>query len=298
MSKQAIRHLGLGSALVVVAFGACANDPVYIDPDDGIVAGLETDAMGDPVPGKASFLLPIHTERASDVTDREKLQMDVTTKYGADVVVPYVRVGNLEVSVEWTIENRSDKDGQAQIEINGANQFYDYDPKMVILSTSDEAPKTPGLSGDVPIDVPAGTIVNGLFTEDDMRETSIDLDQITRGRVNPFRARLTISKNVDHFAQLTEVTFVDDGEGGMEAAPQMETGVVFPREAFAQMLRFDFVFSADQEMVLRYDVRVRDVRGNVLHDKLRSAPTAELQYMDPYTSENGFYAPAPPAPGA
>lgn len=287
----------LGSALAVVAFGACTNDPIYIDPDDGIVAGLETDDEGEPVPGKASFLLPIHTERDSDVEDREKLQMEITEKYGADVVVPYVRVGNLEVSVEWTIENRSDMDGQAMIEINGANQFYDYDPEMVILSTDDEAPKTPGLTGDIPIDVPAHTIINGLFTEDDMRETAIDLDQVTRGRVNPFRARLTISKNVPEFAQLTEIMFVDTGEG-MEAAPQEETGVKFPRSVFAQMLRYDFVFFANREMVLRYDVRVRDVRGKVIHDKLRSAPMDELQYMDPYTSENGFYAPAPPAPGA
>ncbi|CAN5809807.1 hypothetical protein BH11MYX2_BH11MYX2_14440 [soil metagenome] len=297
MSTPSIRNLGLGSALALVAFGACANDPIYIDPDDGIVAGLETDMEGEPVPGTASFLLPIHTERASDIDDRTSLQADITTQYGADVVVPYVRVGNLEVSVEWTIENRSDKDGQATIEINGANQFYDYDPKMVILSTDREAPKTPGLSGDIPIDVPAGTIVNGLFTEDDMRETSIDLDQITRGHVNPFRARLTISKNIDEFAQLSDVMFVTTDEG-MEAAPQTETGVKFPRSVFAQMLRFDFVFSANQEMVLRYDIRVRDVRGKVIHDKLRSAPMAELQYMDPYTSQNGFYAPAPPAPGA
>jgi hypothetical protein len=288
----------LGSALALVAFGACANDPIYIDPDDGIVAGTETDMDGDPVPGTGSFLLPIHTERQSDVEDREKLQTEITTKYGDMVTVPYVRIGNLEVSVEWTIENRSDKDGEATIEINGANQFYDYDPKMVILSTDDEAPKTPGLAGDVPIDVPAGKIINGLFTEDDMREASIDLDQITRGRVNPFRARFTISKNDQEFDQLTEVMFVDDGEGGMEAAPQDPTGVVFPRSVFAQLLRLDFVFNASQEMVLRYDVRVRDVRGDVIHKKLRSAPMDELQYMDPYTSENGFYAPAPAAPGA
>ena len=276
--------------LLFATVAACANDPIYIDPGDGIPAGLETDMEGEPVPGKASLLLPIEKETADDIKDREALQADLP----ADVVVPYVRVGDLEVSVEWTIKSYGDMPGTAFIQINGANQFYEYDPEMIVLSEDEEAPKTPGLSGDIPIDVAPGQTVSGLFTEDDMREASIDLDQITRGRVNPFRARFTIAKSDEEFAQLTEVEYDDEGE----ALPQMTTGVVFPREVFAQMLRLDLVFSANRHMGMNFNVRVRDVRGKIINKKLSTAPADELQYVDPYAAENGFYTSMPPAPGA
>lgn len=122
-----------------------------------------------------------------------------------------------------------------------------------------------------------------------MREAAIDLDEITRGRVNPFRARYTIAKNDREFAQLSEVMFDMDGE----ALPQTPTGVVFPRSVFAGMVRLDLVFEPDHHMVLEYAVRVRDVRGDMINMKFFDAPADELQYMDPYASENGFYEVAP-----
>lgn len=279
----------LPCTLLLLAVG-CTNDPIYMQPDADLETGLETDEEGNPIPARAQFMLPIATETEDDIADREALQEEINN---AEVVVPYVRVGDLEVSVEWTIENLTDMDGTATIQINGANQFYEYDPELIVLSQDDEAPPTPGLTGDIPIDVPGGRVISGLFTEDDLREASIDLDQITRGRVNPFRARFTIAKNDREFAQLTEVMFDEDGE----ALPQQTTGVVFPRQVFAQMLRLDFVFSANRHMIMKYDVRVRDVRGEIIHELLKTAPEDELQYADPYAAENGYYTAAPAAPG-
>lgn len=275
--------LALGLGLV-----GCTNDPIYIPPGmDGarLEGGLEVDMDGNPVPAKTSVVLPINTETDEDIEDRTALQMTLPP----EVVVPYIRVGDLEVSVEWTIRNLTDTDGQATMQVNGANQFYEYDPDLVVLSEDDEAPETPGLTGDIPIDIPANGTVSGLFTEDDMREAAIDLDQITRGRVNPFRARFTISKNDREFAQLTEVMFDMDGE----ALPQTATGVVFPRAAFAGMLRLDLVFEPNRHMVLEYAVRVRDVRGKIINMMFFDAPAGELQYTDPYASENGFYTAMP-----
>ena len=96
--------------------------------------------------------------------------------------------------------------------IGGGNwNGFSYDPTLIVLDPNDdEAPKTPGLSGDIPIDVPAGGEVSGLFTEDQLREASIDLDQVTRGNVNPFRASLTISKNATSFQPLTPPRPGDD----------------------------------------------------------------------------------------
>lgn len=278
------------TALVMLGLVGCTNDPIYIPPGmDGprLEGGVEMDMDGEIVPAKTSVVLPINTETMEDMADREALQMTMP----AEVTVPYLRVGDLEISVEWTIRNLDDADGQATLQVNGANQFYDYDPEMVMLSADDEAPPTPGLTGDIPIDIPAGGRVSGLFTEDDMREAAIDLDQITRGRVNPFRARYTISKNALQFAQMSELMFDMDGE----PLPQMETGVVFPRAAFAGMIRLDLVFMPDRHMVLEYAVRVRDIRGKMINMLFFDAPADELQYTDPYASENGVFAVAPPA---
>lgn len=279
------------ASFLVAALVGCTNDPIYIPPGtDGprLEGGLEVDMEGERVAAKTSVVLPINTETMDDIEDRMALQATISSP---EVIVPYIRVGDLEISVEWTIRNMTDEDGQATMQINGANQFYEYDPELVVLSEDDEAPPTPGLTGDIPIDIPASGTISGLFTEDDMREAAIDLDQITRGRINPFRARYTIAKNDREFAQLTEVMFDEDGE----AIAQESTGVVFPREVFAGMLRLDLVFDPDRHMVLEYQVRVRDVRGEMINMLFFDAPADELQYTDPYAAENGFYTAMPAA---
>ncbi|MFN0251154.1 MAG: hypothetical protein ACKV2T_30040 [Kofleriaceae bacterium] len=285
-------HLWATSLLAVVVGiggGGCTNNPIYLPPGtDGprLEGGLEMDMDGNRIAARTSVVIPINTETMDDIAERQAMQMTMP----ADVIIPYIKVGDLEVSVEWTIRNLEDSPGQATMQINGANQFYEYDPLLVVLSEDDEAPNTPGLTGDIPIDIPAGGTIGGLFTEDDMREAAIDLDQITRGRVNPFRARFTISKNDRQFPQMSELMYDEDGE----ALPQTETGVVFPREAFAGMVRLDLVFDPDRHMVLEYAVRVRDVRGQMINTLFFDAPAEELQYTDPYASENGFYTAMPP----
>ena len=76
---------------------------------------------------------------------------------------------------------------------------------MIMLDPNDdEAPPTPGLLAATSRSTsPADGEVSGLFTEDQLREASIDLDQITRGNVNPFAAMLTINKNAQAFQPMT-----------------------------------------------------------------------------------------------
>jgi hypothetical protein len=192
-------------------------------------------------------------------------------------VIPYIAVDDLQIEVEWTITNLTDKPGNATVQLNGANQFFRYDPSLITLSMDEEAPPPPGLDGDVPLDIPANGKLSGLFTEDNVREAAVDLDQITRGNVNPFRATLTISKNIDQFAQLEPLMFDEDGE----PLAQATTGVMFPREAIPAMLELDIVFKPDRHMKLEYTVRVRDVRGDLLPDKLLAADMADLEPFMP-----------------
>ena len=273
---------------VVVGLVGCANDPVYLQAPMTMEAGTPDPAnMGMLSQAKASLLLPIKTETAADKTRRDALAAKL-----APVLVPYVKVGDLEIDVEWTIKNLDTKPGQARIQLNGANEFFSYDPSIVNLAPPDaeDPPKTPGLSGDIPIDIPAGGTVSGLFTEDDLREASIDLDQITRGNVSPFRATLTVSKNALSFQPMTLPTL---NAAGMYT--QTAVGPPVPREAFAELVRIDLVFKPDTHMTLDFNVRVRDLRG-ILHDLLLTAVTqkpGELQMFDPMVYNPMIGPPAP-----
>jgi hypothetical protein len=259
-------------ASVVAGLAVCANDPVYIPAPMSMEAGV-ADMTGMLSEAKASLQLPIKTETASDMRDRARLAQEL-----APVMVPYVKIGDLEVQVEWTIKNLDMTPGQAKIELNGANEFFSYDPSIIVLDPgNDEAPPTPGLSGDIPIEVPAGGEVSGLFTEDELREAAIDLDQITRGNVNPFRATLTSSKNAQEFQPLTPpmpavVDYV-----------QMPDGPAIPREAFAELTRIDLVFKPTTHMVLDYNVRIRDLRG-IMHDLLLTAVTDKPGELESFTN--------------
>src|SRR5262249_16049731 len=144
----------------------------------------------------------------------------------------------------------------------------------------EEAPATPARAGDIPIDVPASAEVSGLPTEDDVREGAIDLEEITRGNFNPFRAELTISKNIKDFQPLTPYI---PPMNGMDAPEQMPMGSPIPREAFAEFTRIDLVFKPDRHMILEYNIRIRDIRG-IMHSLLLAAETekpGELQMFMP-----------------
>ncbi len=248
--------------------GACANDPEYIPGPGNLEAtGMEVDAEGELIGVRAELRLPFETETAEDRTERDLRTTEL------EVAVPYVKVGDVAVSVEWTIKNLDAEPGVARVQLNGANEFFSYDPSMIVLSLDDEAPPTPGLDGDVPIHVPANGVVSGLFREDQVLEASIDLDQITRGNVSPFAATLRVDKNATEFQPLTPPM------PGDEEYVQTPVGIAIPREAFAHLVRVDLVFKPDHHMVLEYTVRIRDVRG-IVDDMLLAAPMEQLHGFD------------------
>ncbi len=219
---------GLVGLVGLFAIG-CANDPVYLPAPMNLEGGID-DGTGAISSARAELVLPINTETTKDATARAARSAEL----GVDV--PYVKVGDIEVSVEWTIKNLEAMDGDALIELNGANELFSYDPTLIVLSADDEAPPTPGLDGDIPIHIPANSTISGLFREDQLREASIDLDQISRGNVNPFRAMLTVSKNVESFQPLSTY------DPNMPDIAQVPTGDPIPREAFRGLIRIDMVF--------------------------------------------------------
>jgi hypothetical protein len=261
-----VHHLvaivGLGLA---VGVAGCADDPQYIDPQQNMEVGVDPTMAG--MPATATVTLPIELETDKDAMDRATL----AAQLGVDV--PYVRIGDMAVSLEWTVKNLSDTDGVAFIDVNGGNEYFTYVPlNFVIDPEEDETP--PPLMGHIPIDVPAGGQVSGVFREDEVREASIDLELITRGGMNPFAALLTNN------ADLTEYQPTAPIDPTMPDLGTMPVGNPIPIEAFGQIVEFDLAFTATGHMVMEYDVRVRDYRG-VLHPDLLDAPAGELTMFAP-----------------
>lgn len=246
-------------AAVLAALSAgCTNDPVYL-PGLLSLEGGGIDAEGMQIPAVAEHPLPIRLETADEARLRAARAAELA------VEVPYVKLGDIEVSVEWTIQNLDPASaGTALVQLNGANEVFAYDPTLIVLGDPDEVPPAPGLAGDIPIHVEAGGTVSGLFREDQLREASIDLDQITRANVNPFAARLEVHKNVELFQPLSALM------PGVEDYVQTPVGDPIPREAFRQIIRVDLVFKSDRAMMMNYTIRVRDTRG-IMHDLLDTA---------------------------
>jgi hypothetical protein len=275
-----MRSIAHAIAVGTVSLAACANDPTYVQCPPGgampdCVTSLEigiddgTGTMTNTSEVKSKLLLPIRVENTDDNAAR------VARSAELGVEVPYVKLGDIEVSVEWTIKNLEAEEGIVVVELDGATEFFEYDPDLIVLDTDDDAPPTPGLEGNIPLRIPGNGVVSGIFREDQVREASIDCEQVTRANVNPFAATLTINKNDDQIQPLTPF------DPTMPDVMQMPAGPAIPREAFANLVRLDLVFAtapgADtRHMVLEYTVRVRDVRGKMLHDELYEAPADEL----------------------
>jgi hypothetical protein len=275
--------------IVVLASACGANDPIYLASPNNMEAGMD-DGSGNPVVAKSSLVLPVKTESTYDMM----ADMKLAAKLG--VMVPYVKVGDLDIEVEYTIKNLDNTPGQAKVELNGANEFFVYDPSMINLTPpgAEEAPPTPGLAGDIPIDIPANGSYSDTFREDQLLEAEIDLDEITRGNVNPFAATLNINKADKLFQPqtppllLTAMCMTAPLPAACQTCvnnPQdpscqpMPMGVAVPRAAFAGIIRVDLVFKPDHHMVLDYTVRVRDHRG-IIHDMGLSAPKSQVvQFM-------------------
>jgi hypothetical protein len=269
-----------------LAATACANDPLYLACDQLLEASdtcIDLEAGQDDGTGmavqevKSSLLLPINLEPMIDAQVRAQR----TGELGVDV--PYVKVGDVEVSVEFAIQNLDDSEGIALIELNGATEFFDYDPDKIVLSTEDEAPETPPLAGNIPLHIPGGATLTGIFREDELREASIDIEQVTRANVNPFRAVLTVSKNLESIQP-----FLPFDPELPDEPPQLDPAATpIPREAFASLIRVDLVFKPDRHMLMRFNVRVRDVRGDLVNERALAAPADELQPFDIQSFEVG-----------
>jgi hypothetical protein len=247
--------------VAALAAAACGSDPRYLPSPVAIEVGNGPDGARS---GTSSLTLPIERESNADRMARDGL----AAALGAPV--PYVRLDDLDVELEYTIKNLTGEAGQARVNLTGASELFAYVPVAFVLDP-DEDDEPPPLAGNIPIELGPDEVVSGVLREDQLREASLDLELITRGGLNPFAAIL-----VRH-----------EDEPAITLVPE---GVTAPLDRLGHLIRFDVTFVADRHMVLEWAVRVRDRRG-ILHADLGAAPAEELTVFTP-----ADYAPPPPPP--
>lgn len=256
---SATRHCGILLG-VFVACGACAADPEYLQPQ--LALEVNSPSAGEEAPGEATaqIFLPVELEDEEDLADRTEESQ--STGIPLDML-PYVRLGDLSVSVEWTLRNLSEEDGLAFVNLNGANEYFAFDPALLdIAPDEDEVEPPPPLVGNVPILVPPLATVSGVIREDEVDEAAIDLELISRGGANIIAAILDVNEATEEFVDTA-------------------SGMVFSRDQFAGLVRIDMTFVANRHMVLEFAVRVRDHRG-LLHEDLLEAVNTEPELLQPF----------------
>lgn len=243
----------------------CTNEPQYVTcapmgPAPNDKCSIEADAMSDLTTQSGTLHVPVMPDSmwsSRDRNEREDIQMTVAD----GVEVPIYRLEHYDLSVEWTVTNLDASPGTFFVDLNGANEMITYDPSIIDIDpTSDEDPPAPPLAGNIPFDIAPNGTLDGTFREDQLLEAAINLDQMSRGGWNPFKAELTVSKN-DNF-------FTDTG------------GLEVPRVAFRQLVRVDIVFRPDRHMRLDFTLRVREHK-NVVHEMGLNAPDGEIMIYDP-----------------
>jgi hypothetical protein len=267
--------------LILIGLAACANptnQPQYVTcPEMGtdlctLEAGTD-DGTGELSEAKGSVHIPIKPEGDWKQADRDR-RMELQNTVEAGIEVPIYRLEHYDIEVEWTVTNLTDTMSEFRVDLNGANETFAYDPSLIILDpTDDEAPPTPPLAGNIPIDIGPNATISGTFREDQLVEAAIDLDQISRGAVNPFRAILTTSRHDDSFQPVTPYDYVNMTGGE-------PTGPAVPELAWRQIVRVDIVFKPLAHMKIDYTVRVRE-HTEVIHEEGLNAPTGEIQVLDP-----------------
>jgi hypothetical protein len=245
------------SWLIVTAVGvaaglaACKSDPRYVDPN----APLEVGVPGsDTNEGMAVIEIPFRLERDDEIEKREARAAEL------GVEVPYVKLDDVKVSMEWSAENLGDNPAEITILVNGATEFAAFVPANFVIDP-DEDEEPPPLMGGIPMILEPGELRTGVFREDQVYEASVDLELMYRAGYNPFAAVLEQNATIPEIIDLN--------------------GASVPPEVFASMVRFDITVRTTGHMIFRYAVRVRDERG-ILHKKLLNPDDpGELTTFDP-----------------
>lgn len=231
---------------------AGCNDPAYFEGFETL--RLDADAIaasqaeGSMTAGPPEIGAYVQTEYWIDYGEPTAAELAELQPAGAEPAdaIPWIRRDALDISVTWTLTNDSDERVRAWVALDGATEFYDWNPiAMYGIGGGEDAEELafPSLLGYFPRILEPAQVMHGEFREDDMSEAAYDLDVLTRFCGGPF-------------AVLNNRSEADPR--GTEALPA-DAIIAGP-----VMLRL--TLGGDGPMHLDYSIRVRD-RDGVLFDR-------------------------------
>jgi hypothetical protein len=239
-----------GRLLIFLALCASGcNNPTYL-------AGYPIELMAGANSAMGLYVLPVRrpTQKEADalVALQQKLMLPQA--------VPWAQTRDFDIEIEYSIKNLDAKDTIAFAYLDGGNEFGDYVPAAYLnpaVNVNDQAPP-PHLVQSEPLTVPTGGMVTGVFREDQLAESALNLEAITR---YPSMAgvRATPYIVILHRSDVTSI--------GRETVPAND---ITPAH-----VRYQIAVVSDSHVILDYTVRVRDHNGKL------AKPTDMNLYVNP-----------------
>jgi hypothetical protein len=227
--------------LALAAFGC--NNPVYLS-SNGTLETAPAAMGGGFQPATGLYVLPV---RRPTPAEQRALQVD-QMKRMLPMNEPWAAARDFDIEIEYSVHNLEAKSLNVFVTLDGGNEFGDYVPANYIDPRRNAADQTPPphVLGGEPLPVAAGATITGVFREDELHESAIDLEAITRypedGDVlaTPFKVLVRRS---------------DVSPIGLGAVP--------PNDVTPAHVRYVFTVTADGHVVFDYTVRVRDHAGKL-----------------------------------
>ena len=256
----------IATALVLGGLTGC-RAPAYFDGVERLV--LDAAATADQDAGHPVVGTFVQSETWLDFrppTDEELLEL---RPEGAtlDAYVPWIERDDLDISVQWTLRNESDRVlPRVFVTLDGANEFFDYNPLAdygLAGGADAQEPVFPTLLGFTPFELEPGEVRRGEFPEYDVTEAMYDLDVMSRYCGGPFA--LLYNRHEDEAV-------------GTEMLPDDAT--------LAGLVMLRISVGATGPVSLEYAIRVRD-HDSILFDARRDDLRFEPM-PDPFTPALGL----------
>jgi hypothetical protein len=225
-----------GLAFIALAAIGC-NDPTYLAETAPIENAAA--AMGGFGPATALYVLPVRKPTQTEKQALAKLQQQLMLPDN----VPWAQARDFDIQIQWSVKNLDTTKTTVLVSIDGGNEFGDYVPSMYIDPNANQEDQTPppNLLSTEPLVVEPGASVGGVFREDDLQESALDLEAITRFPSGG-DALATPFITIEHRSNVSTV--------GLEGIP---AGDITPAH-----VRYQLTVSAPGHVVMDYTVRVRD----------------------------------------
>ncbi len=231
------------AGLIVLALAASGcNDPTYLQ-DNGPLENMPG-MMGGFAPATELYVLPVRKPTAKEKQALGTLQKQLMLPDA----VPWAQSRDFDIEIEWSVKNLDTTMTTVIVALDGGNEYGDYVPGAYIDPNADEDDQAvpPDLLASEPLTIAPGGVAEGVFREDNLRESAIDLEAITR-YPSGGNALATPFMVIEHRSNVSQI--------GLEGIPLHD---ITPAH-----VRYQFTVTADAHVSMDFTVRVRDLNGKL-----------------------------------